>query len=119
MISTIDALVSAVQLRKTNPEAMRALLQYELKAIYHLGRAAVVVGVLLGFLVLFALWSPSVFWWVLLLAWFAAYNIFLFVQRLTDAALLLKVTAAARRIELGCALKGDVKRVRKVFSKGA
>ena len=117
MIQTSEALVSAVQLRKTNRKASRELLQYELKAIYHLGRAAVVVGVLLGFLVLLALWSPLVFWWILLLAWFAAYNIFLFVQRITDAALVLKVTAAARRIELGCALKGDVECARKVFSK--
>lgn len=119
MIQTIEALVGAVQLRKTNPEASRELLQYELEAIYHLGRATVVVSVLLAFLALLALWSPFVFWWVLLLAWFAAYNIFRFVQRITDAALVLKVTAAARRVELGCALKGDVKRVRKVFSKGA
>ena len=117
MIQTIEALVGAVQLRKTNPEASRELLQYELEAIYHLGRAIVVVSVLLGFLVLVALWSPLVFWWVLLLAWFAAYNIFRFVQRITDAALVLKVTAAARRIELGCALKGDVECVRKVFCK--
>ncbi len=117
MIQTIEALVSAVQLRKTNLEASRELLQYELKAIYHLGRASVVVGFLLAFLVLLALWSPLVFWWALLLAWFAAYNIFRFVQRITDAALVLKVTAAARRIELGCALKGDVECVRKVFCK--
>lgn len=118
-MQTIEALVGALQLRKTNPKASHELLQYELEAIYHLGRATVVVSTLLAFLTLLALWSPPVFWYVLLLAWFAAYNIFLFVQRITDAALVLKVTAAARRVELGCALKGDVKRVRKVYSKGA
>ena len=117
MIQTIEALVNAVQLRKTNPEASRELLHYELEAIYHLGRATVVIITLLAFLTLLALWSPPVFWYVLLLVWFAAYNIFRFVQRITDAALVLKVTAAARRLELGCALNKDVHRVRKVFSK--